>query len=139
MLVVDANIIVYLKCNNERTAIAQCAYARDQYWLVPALWQHEFLNALVCFCHRTIYTVEEAAGILHDALTGFAPQERHVNHDAALRVAVQHHISGYDAQYIALAQEFGVRLLTEDKELLRKFPAIAISLNAFCGATPPSP
>jgi predicted nucleic acid-binding protein len=135
MLVVDANIIVHLKCRSAHTDYALQAYARDQYWLVPPLWRYEFLNALACFCHRGIYTSREAAVILSDALAGFGPQERAVNHGAALTLAAQHRISGCDAQYIALAQELAVRLLTEDKELLRKFPTATVSLRAFCNGS----
>ena len=34
-------------------------------------------------------------------------------------------ITGYDAQFVALALELGCNLYTQDKELLAKFPSIA--------------
>ena len=34
-------------------------------------------------------------------------------------------ITGYEAQFVALALELGCNLYTQDKELLAKFPSIA--------------
>ncbi len=37
----------------------------------------------------------------------------------------------YDCEYIALAQELGAGLVTEDHQILEQFPELGISLNQF--------
>jgi len=37
----------------------------------------------------------------------------------------------YDCEFVALAHANGVRLLTVDRQILREFPEVAISLNKF--------
>jgi predicted nucleic acid-binding protein len=139
MIVVDTNIVVYLKCTAAFTAQARHARDLDPVWIVPTLWRHEFLNALLRIARQQELPLHRALAIWRDTFNGFVAQEYQANMALALRLAMAQQITCYDAQYLALAQEFGVRLLTEDKELLRKFPAVAISLNAFCGGTAPSP
>ena len=39
-----------------------------------------------------------------------------------------------DAQFVATAQALGTKLLTEDKELLLKFPGLAVGLKTFASS-----
>lgn len=38
--------------------------------------------------------------------------------------------SAYDCEFIALAMKLNTNLVTEDKKLLRAFPALAVALSA---------
>jgi predicted nucleic acid-binding protein len=37
-------------------------------------------------------------------------------------------------EFVALAQDLGVRLVTVDKQILEQFSAVAVSLEAFTGS-----
>jgi predicted nucleic acid-binding protein len=39
--------------------------------------------------------------------------------------------AGYDCEFIATANDLKVPLVTVDKQLLREFPSVAISLKSF--------
>ena len=49
----------------------------------------------------------------------------------ALVLALRAHITPYDAQFVVLARQLGIRLITSDRELLRKFPGLACSPRGF--------
>ena len=51
--------------------------------------------------------------------------------DAALAVAAEYAITGYDAQYVALAQSLNAPLITEDRKLRNAAPGIALSMREF--------
>jgi predicted nucleic acid-binding protein len=46
-------------------------------------------------------------------------------------LAVSSGCSAYDAEFVVLARELGVSLVTLDKELLDKFPGTAVSPERF--------
>ena len=51
--------------------------------------------------------------------------ERSPDELTILGFAAKHRISAYDGTYVALADSLGCMLVTEDKEILEKFPAMA--------------
>jgi predicted nucleic acid-binding protein len=51
--------------------------------------------------------------------------------DAALSVAAKYAITGYDAQYVALAQSLNAPLITEDRKLRNAVLGIAFSTQEF--------
>ena len=54
-----------------------------------------------------------------------------VEMDAALAVAAEYAITGYDAQYVALAQSLSAPLITEDRKLRKAVLGIAFSMQEF--------
>lgn len=53
-----------------------------------------------------------------------------VESDHVLRLAIASGCTAYDCEYVALAEERGVKLLTADRQLLAAFPAIAVPFDA---------
>jgi len=39
--------------------------------------------------------------------------------------------SAYDWEFVALAKQLSVKLVTEDKKILREFPEVTVSLDDF--------
>lgn len=52
----------------------------------------------------------------------------------ALRTACEYNISVYDAHFVLLAKDFDVPLVTEDKEVLKNCPDIAVNMQRFIAA-----
>ena len=61
-------------------------------------------------------------------------RERDVNSAHVLRLAAQSTCTAYDCEFVALAQDLNVRLVTVDKQILAEFPDVAISLDAYVAA-----
>lgn len=133
MIVVDINVIVYLMIEGEKTEMAQRTYRQDSAWFVPPLWRHEFLNVLATFVRHGGIELDEAIKLWQRGIHLFASGEREVDMSYVLRLAGQHHISAYDAQYVTLAMALSVPLVTEDQQLLKTFPDMALSMQEFCG------
>ena len=49
-------------------------------------------------------------------------------------LAVEHGISVYDAQYVALAMALDTRLVSEDKKLRHRFPQRVVSMSQLVGS-----
>ena len=120
---VDASVAIAWIAADERSdyaeaVLAACASDRA---VVPALWHWEIANSLVML---------ERRGRLTDAASTFSSMTRNLPIDAdseatesrsldEINIAQRHHLSVYDAAYIALAKSRGLPLATLDKQLAR--------------------
>lgn len=131
MIVIDTNIIAYLILTGEKTILAKQALTIENQWIVPTLWRHEFLNVLVTSIRSQAINVGDALAAWQNGLEVVGGREQDVPMEAALKLAAANQISAYDAQFVALAQLLGIWLVTEDRQLQRKFPEMACSLSQF--------
>lgn len=124
MMVADANLTLYLYVEGPHTDEAQEVLRRDSEWVVPPLWQSEFLNVMWLYVRQGVFSEE-------DALRRFREAERVVRVVASppaeriLGLAVQHNVTAYDATYAALARLLGVQHVTYDQQVLRARLGIA--------------
>jgi len=126
MIVVDANVIAYLLIRGERSEAMDRLLDRDADWVAPRLWLDEFLNVL-CTCERNRgIGSAQAVALLEDALTLMDGASYEVAPERVLAVARRTGCSGYDSQYIALAEDLGLKLYTCDQLILQKCPGMAI-------------
>jgi predicted nucleic acid-binding protein len=131
MIVVDANILVYLVIDGDMSEAALRLQAKDPDWRTSPLWEYEFGNALTLMIVQKHLSTTKATQYLHGAKTIFSPFETPVDSELALQLAAEKRISFYDAQYLALAQTLDVPLITEDKALRKAAGNLAFSLHDF--------
>ncbi len=131
MIVVDANILVYRMVVCQKTDEALRILEIDSDWKFPALWEYEFGNILAQMVNRNTMAPKDAAHILEMALDIFASGITKVDAFTALRLSVDHRLTFYDAQYLALAKSLGVPLVTEDKGLRKAGSGIAVNMEEF--------
>jgi len=134
MIVVDTNVISYFYLSGQRSEQAQRALAIDPQWIAPWLWRSEFRNVLILNVRLRHLTLEAAYEIMDKSLHLMSGRERDVNSAHVLRLAAQSTCSAYDCEFVALAQDLNVRLVTVDKQILAEFPNVAISLDAYVAA-----
>lgn len=69
---------------------------------------------------------EQAVELLEDALALMKGSAYEVPPERVLAVARRTGCSGYDSQYVALAEDLGLRFYTCDQRLLQSCPHVAI-------------
>lgn len=133
MIVVDTNVLLALLGISESTPYARRAFKRDRAWAMPRLWRYEFANALTTLVRGRSMAQADAESIWREAFARFSPNEREVDTLHALRLASKFGITGYDAHFVALADELGVPLVTNDRRsLASKCPAsLVVRLSSF--------
>lgn len=131
MIAVDVNIIAYLLIAGEKTAEARLVRELDDEWIVPDLWRDEFMNILATYIRQGGTSLESARSLWLAAASLFENRERSADSIATLELAEMHRLSAYDAQYLAVAVEFGVPLITEDRSLLRSTPKNTMTMAEY--------
>ena len=131
MLVADACVIASLYLQGEHEKAARAAYCRDPDWASVPLWRYEFLNVIWKKCRAGHLDAAAAADHFERAVERIVPLEHVPDEEHVLALAMKHQITAYDACYVCLALQLRLPLLTEDRELLTKFPQLAVSLADF--------
>jgi predicted nucleic acid-binding protein len=129
MIVVDTNVISYLYLTGERSAQAEQALRQDPQWAAPSLWRSEFCNVLASYVRRQTLSLEEAQRIIDEATNLIWSWE--VVSAQVLSLAAKSACSAYDCEFVALAQDLNVPLVTVDKQVLGQFPDVAVSLQEY--------
>jgi predicted nucleic acid-binding protein len=130
MIVADTNLIIYLNISSELSLLALRVLQKDSHWITPPLWQSEFRNALAGYMRRGM-SLEMAQEIMEDALQLMEERQVIPNSNRVLALAAKSSCTAYDCEYVALAEQLGIPLVTADKQLIRIFPEIAVSLEKF--------
>lgn len=130
MIVADTNLIVYLFINGDKTPLAQKVLTKDPHWIVPPLWQSEFRNVLAGYIRRGM-KLAQAKRIMEEALSTFEGREVAPSSEKILDLVSQSDCSAYDCEFISLAEQLDVPLVTADRQLLSQFPKSAKSLEDF--------
>ena len=132
MIVVDTNVIGYLYLSSGQSLFAERALKIDSQWAAPLIWRSELRNVLALYMRKNIIKLEHAQRIMNSALDLLRGREYEVSSYDVLSLASESECSAYDCEFIAVANELNVSLVTADKQLLQKFPETTISLSDFC-------
>lgn len=133
MIVVDANIVIYLVYETPFTALAREVYARDADWVVPELWEAEVLSGLMRIIRGGYFGLDEAGRIWANAAGILIGKVRKCEPLSVLRTAKEARLTAYDAYYVTLARSLGIILVTEDGAIKENCRDVARSLKAFLG------
>lgn len=131
MIVVDTNLVGYLLIASERSEQAEKAFRRDPEWLAPLLWRSEMRNVLATQARAGRMNLHHAQTVMSQAEELLRGNEFTVPSSDVLRLAIESGCSAYDCEFVALAQDIGVPLVTLDRQVLKAFPDMAISLDEF--------
>lgn len=128
MFVIDTNIIAPLYVRSARTDAVTKLFAQDQIWRTEPLALIELSNVLITYERARYITAATARDCLERAAAFLQPNLFRVSHQAALDAALRYGTTAYDARFLALADQLGSRLVTEDAKLRAAAPMLTRSL-----------
>lgn len=134
MIVVDANVIVYRAVIGGKTTLARQVAQVDSDWAVPLLCKHELANVLLQQMKQNRLSREDLPAAWTDFEAIIGNNEHAVSLPSVALLAHERGITAYDAQYVWLAQDLSIKLITEDRELLASSPREALSMEQFIEA-----
>ena len=131
MIVVDTNTIAYLYLTSSWTPQSEQVFLKDPDWAAPLLWRSEFCNVLALYIRKKLLSLEEALLVMEEATNLILGREYTVAPSQVLSLTSMSNCSAYDCEFISLAKELDIPLITNDKQILEQFPDIAVSLEKF--------
>ena len=131
MIVVDTNIIAYLFISGEFSEHAENVLLKDPQWAAPLLWRSELRSVLSRYIKKEFLSLEDAVDIMESASQLMENNEYDVNSRLVLTLAEENNLSAYDCEFIALAKDLNIKLVTADKKFAEIFPEHTLSLRHF--------
>lgn len=131
MIVVDTHVIAYLLLGGEKTPQARRTFQKDPAWIAPLLWRSEFRSILAAYLRKGSLEFADALQFMRTAETLLRTSEYQVESGQVLTLVNTSRCSAYDCEFVALARELGIPLVTSDREVLAAFSPPAVSLEAF--------
>jgi predicted nucleic acid-binding protein len=131
VIVVDTNVIAYLFIQGEYTGFSEKLLKSDSQWIAPRLWRSEFRNILVQYLNHNYLEFEQAVQIFFIATELMRSNEYEVNSVKILELANNSNCSAYDCEFVALAEETQLTLVTSDKKIIKEFPDYTINLKDY--------
>jgi predicted nucleic acid-binding protein len=131
LIVSDTNFMIRLYVESSISPLAREAMLRDPEWAAPVLWRSEFRSTLTKGVRSKLLDLDDAMRIMAEAELMMLFREYDLASDDVLELAAEKGCTAYDAEFVLLAKDLGVPLVTMDKELLEKFPETAVSPEKF--------
>jgi predicted nucleic acid-binding protein len=128
VLLVDTNVVAYLLIEGDHSASAQALRRRDADWRSEAFLLVELTNVLASSIATNRMRRALAEDVLAKAITLLDGKLVRIVHTLVLSVAVRYRVTAYDARFLALAQQLGTPLVTEDAKLRLAAPNLTQSL-----------
>ena len=126
MIVADTNLVAYLLIPGAHSALAEEVLNRDAEWATPLLCRSELRSVLTLYMRHQGMSLMQAQQTMDKAERLLLRHEFTVPSDAVLQTTSRADVSAYDAEFIVLAEQLHIPLVTSDRAVLEAFPRIAI-------------
>jgi predicted nucleic acid-binding protein len=133
VIVADVNLIAYLCITGEHTTVAEAVLAADAEWAAPLLWRSEWRNLLAGYLRRGELDLRAALERTAVAEAVVRGREYLVEAAAVLELVAASPCSAYDCEYVAVALQLGVPLVTSDRRIMAAFPDTATAPADYIG------
>ncbi len=131
MIVVDTNVIASMWVPNDMDEWVYKVLKKDDDWVAPLLWRSEFRNVLSIYLRKEILELSVVLQATEEAEQLMDANEFEVNSTQVMSLVSNSSCSAYDCEFVALADDLNVQLVTFDKKIVSEFTNIAISPEEF--------
>ncbi len=131
MIVVDNSVLVDFWLPGEFAELTEAAKEQDGVWAAPVVWRAEFRNVLAGCLRKKLLTEAEANAAYLNAQKDLGAQEFTVPTERIMKLVLASDCTAYDCEYVALAQDLDVPLVTMNPHILRAFIKTAVPLERF--------
>jgi predicted nucleic acid-binding protein len=131
VIVADTNLLIYLYITGLRTGEAEAVLRKDPAWAAPLLWRSEFRNTLIGLERHQEIRLDDVRIIVAEAEQWMGGREYSVVSQQVIQLAKESGCSAYDCEFVSLAMDLGLPLVTADRQILRAFPHVAITPKLF--------
>lgn len=131
MIVPDTNLIAYLLLGGTGTSAARAVFIHDPEWAAPLLWRSEFRSVLAGYLRRGELRVADAIAAQRKAEELLVGREHVVRSERVFRLVESSTCSAYDCEFVALAEQLRVPLVTSNRRILKDFPSVAVSPSRY--------
>ena len=131
MIVVDTDIIASMWVPNDMEEWVYKVLKKDDDWVAPLLWRSEFRNVLSIYLRKEFLKLSVVLQATEEAEQLMDTNEFDVNSTQVISLVSDSSCSAYDCEFVALADDLNVKLVTFDKKIIREFPNLAISPEEF--------
>jgi len=114
------------------TPVAEAAFSKER-WCAPLLWHSELRNVFAVHVRAGKLSVEQARAQMKLAEKLFLNNEFSVRSDMVFDCVQNSSRSAYDCEFVALAKDLGLKLLTTDDGILADFSDVAVHLRDYGG------
>jgi predicted nucleic acid-binding protein len=131
VIVADASLLAHLLIPGSETSLAEAVFGKDPEWTAPPLWRSELRSVVLKHIRVSRMTFALANTVFETALRLIGDREMSMPAPLILENAIGFKISAYDAEYVALARQLDVPLLSFDRKLRAAAPDVVSSPQAF--------
>ena len=131
MIVADTNLIAYFFIKGDFTDQASAVFHKDPEWAAPLLWRSEFRNVLALYIRKGFLNLFEAVDLIQEAEILMNGMEFLVPSLNILKLTEESRCSAHDCEFVALAKQLELELVTSDTLILNKFPGTAVHMSEF--------
>lgn len=128
MIAIDSNVLAFLLLNGGHTPNARALFELDADWHSDVFVLVELTNVLATAMRVRGLPLPQAAAALTKA-QGVVEYGLHMaDHADVLGLAAHLRVSAYDARFLVVAKDLGLRLVTEDAKLRKAAATLTQSL-----------
>lgn len=131
MIVVDTSVISSLCVPNDMEELAYQVLRKDPDWVAPLLWRSEIRNVMSLNLRKNILELSTILLSLQEPEQLMESNSYEVNSTQILQLVQHSNCSSYDCEFVALADDLGVQMVSFDKQICREFSGIAVHLKNF--------
>lgn len=135
MIVADTNLIASLWVPNSMDKLAYSVLEKDSNWIAPVLWKSEFRNVLALYLRKNIMDLSLILQVIEEAEILMGSGEFEINSTQVMSLVSKSQCSSYDCEFVALADDLNIQLVTFDKKILSEFSTIAVHPENFVTGT----